>query len=91
MNSKNKNIRDLYRGLNDFTRGYQPGRNFVKDENSDLLADSKNIVNRLKRYFSQLLNIYSVSDVRHMEIHLNHWYLVPVILRLKLLLQSSEL
>ena len=22
MNSKNKNIRDLYRGINDFTRGY---------------------------------------------------------------------
>jgi hypothetical protein len=24
MNSKNKNIRDLYRGINEFKRGYQP-------------------------------------------------------------------
>jgi hypothetical protein len=24
-NSKNKNIRDLYRGMNEFRRGYQPG------------------------------------------------------------------
>jgi glucose-6-phosphate isomerase len=48
MNSKNKNIRDLYRGINDFKRGYQPRSNFVKDENGDLLADSHNVFNRLK-------------------------------------------
>jgi hypothetical protein len=30
MNSKKKNIRDLYRGINGFKRGYQP-RNNVKD------------------------------------------------------------
>jgi 50S ribosomal subunit-associated GTPase HflX len=27
MNSKNKNIRDLYRGINEFMRGYQLGNN----------------------------------------------------------------
>jgi hypothetical protein len=37
-NSKNKNIRDLYRGINDFKRGYQPRSKLVKDENGDLLA-----------------------------------------------------
>jgi hypothetical protein len=63
MNSKNKNIRDLYRGINDFKRGYQPSSNLVKDENGDLLADSHNILNRWRNYFSQLLN------VRHIEIH----------------------
>jgi hypothetical protein len=26
MNSKNKNITDLYRGINEFKRGYQPRR-----------------------------------------------------------------
>jgi hypothetical protein len=43
-NSKKKNIRDLYRGINDFKRGYQPRTNLVKDENGDLLADSHNIL-----------------------------------------------
>jgi hypothetical protein len=38
MNSKNKNIRDLYRGINGFKRGYQPRNNSVKDENGDMLA-----------------------------------------------------
>jgi hypothetical protein len=45
MNSKNKNIRDLYRGINEFKRGYQPGNNVVKVENRYLLADCHNILN----------------------------------------------
>jgi hypothetical protein len=63
-NSKNKNIRDLHRGINEFKKGYQPRSNFVKDENGDLLADSNTILHRWKSYFSQLLNFYNVSDVR---------------------------
>jgi hypothetical protein len=31
LNSKNKNIGDLYRGLNEFKKGYQPTANSVKD------------------------------------------------------------
>jgi hypothetical protein len=42
-NSKNKNITDLYRGINEFKRGYHLRSNFVKDENGDLLADSNKI------------------------------------------------
>jgi hypothetical protein len=49
-NSNNKNIRDLYRGINEFKRGYQPRSNSVKEENGDLLADSHNILNRCKKY-----------------------------------------
>jgi CRISPR/Cas system-associated protein Csx1 len=45
-NSKNKNIRDLYRGINGFKRGYNPRNNLTKDEIGDLLADSHNIFNR---------------------------------------------
>jgi hypothetical protein len=69
MNSKNKNIKDLYRGINEFKSCYQHRSNLVKDENGDLLADSNTIVNRWKNYFSQLLNVHNVSDVGQMEIH----------------------
>jgi hypothetical protein len=31
-NSKNKNTRDLYRGIKEFKRGSQPRNNLVKDE-----------------------------------------------------------
>jgi hypothetical protein len=42
----------------------------VKDENGDLLADPHNILNRWKNYFSRLLNVHGVSDVRQIEIHI---------------------
>ena len=51
-NSKIKNIRDLYRGINDFKKGYQPRCNIVKDETGDLVADSRSIVARWRNYFS---------------------------------------
>jgi hypothetical protein len=38
-NSKNKNIRDLYRKINEFKRVYRHRSNLVKDKNGDLLAD----------------------------------------------------
>jgi hypothetical protein len=43
--------------------------NLVKDKNGDLLADSHNILNRWKNYFSQLLNVHNVSAVRQIEVH----------------------
>jgi hypothetical protein len=41
----------------------------VKDENGDLLSYSHNILNMWKEYFSQLLNVHNVSDVRQIEVH----------------------
>jgi hypothetical protein len=49
-NRKNKNIRELYRGINEFKRSCQSGSNLVKDENGDLLADSNNILNKWKSW-----------------------------------------
>ncbi|KAJ4446465.1 hypothetical protein ANN_13161 [Periplaneta americana] len=56
-NSKNKNIRDLNKGIKEFKNGYQPRVNVIKDENGDFLADSPSILNRWKNYFAQLLNV----------------------------------
>jgi hypothetical protein len=53
--SKNKNIRHLYRGINEFKKDYQTRSNLMKDEKGDLLADSHKILNSWKNYFSQLL------------------------------------
>ena len=67
-NSKIKNIRDLYRGINDFKKGYQPRHNIVKDEKGDMFADSRSIVARWRNYFSQLFNVHGVKDVGQVEI-----------------------
>jgi hypothetical protein len=47
-NIKNKN---LYRGISEFKKGYQPRINLVENARSDLLADPHNILNRRKNYF----------------------------------------
>jgi hypothetical protein len=52
MKKQNKNIRDLYRGISEFKKGYQPRTNLVKDKNGNLLADSHSNLNRWKNYFS---------------------------------------
>jgi hypothetical protein len=70
-NIRNKSIRDLYRGISEFKKGYQPRTNLVKDENGDLLADSHNILNTWKNYFCQLLNVHGIKDVRQREMHTN--------------------
>jgi hypothetical protein len=46
QHSENKNITLLYRGINEFKKGYQPGTNLVKDESGDLFADSHNSLHR---------------------------------------------
>jgi hypothetical protein len=65
----NKNIRDLYWGINEFKKGYQPRTNLVKDKRGDLLVDSHKIFNRWKNYFCQLLNVHGVGGVRQTEMH----------------------
>jgi len=54
----------LYRNINDFKKGYQPRTNVVMDEKGVLVADSYSIEARWGKYFSQLLNVHGVNDVR---------------------------
>jgi hypothetical protein len=51
---RTENIRDLYRGINEFKKGYQPRTNLVKNEKGDILADPHKILNRWMNYFCQL-------------------------------------
>jgi hypothetical protein len=43
-NSKTKNIRDLYRGIIDSKKGYQPRTNTLKDVKCDLVTDFRSIL-----------------------------------------------
>jgi hypothetical protein len=68
-NSKINNIRDLYRGINNVKKGYQHRTRIVKDGKGDLVSDSHNIMARWRNYFSQVLNVHGVSDVKQAEIY----------------------
>jgi hypothetical protein len=50
-------------------RNYEPRSNLLNDEDGDQLVDFHNIWNRWKNYYSQLLNVHRVSDVKQIEIH----------------------
>jgi hypothetical protein len=67
-NNKNKNIRHLYRGINEFKIGYQPIINIIKDESDNLLADSQGVLKRWKNFFNQVLYVHGDHDVRQMDI-----------------------
>jgi hypothetical protein len=67
-NNKNTNIRDLYRGINEFKKKYQPRINTIKDENGNLLADPQSVLNRWKNFFNQVLNVHGVHNVKEKDI-----------------------
>jgi RNA polymerase-interacting CarD/CdnL/TRCF family regulator len=48
LHSKSKNIRDLYRGMTEFKKSYQPKTNLVKDERGNLLTDPKKKFNQVE-------------------------------------------
>jgi protein tyrosine/serine phosphatase len=50
-NRKNKNIRDLYRRINEFKTVYRPRNNLRKDEIGGLLVEPHSILNRWRKYF----------------------------------------
>jgi hypothetical protein len=55
----------------------KPRNNLVQDENGDLLEDSHIILNMWKNYFSQLLNVHNVIEVRQIKVHMAE----PLVLR----------
>jgi hypothetical protein len=67
-NIKSKSIRELYRGINEFKKGYHPRINIIKDKIGHLLADSQNVLNRWKNFFNQMINIHGVHNVRQEDI-----------------------
>jgi hypothetical protein len=72
-NKKKKNIRDFYRGIIDFKKGYKPRTNTVMDETSDLVTNSRSVLSSWRNYFSQLLMYMGLVMLgRHAYIQQNH-------------------
>jgi RNase P subunit RPR2 len=67
-NSMNKNVRDFYRGINEFKKCYQPRNNLVKMRMMSA-SNSHNILNTWKNSFCHLCNVRWINDSRQTEIH----------------------
>jgi len=59
----------LLKSINDFKKGYQPRTIIVKDEKGALVANPHSIMEKWRKYFSQLLNLHEDNDVKQAEIH----------------------
>jgi succinate dehydrogenase/fumarate reductase flavoprotein subunit len=68
-NGKNKNIAEMYKGIKEFKKCYQPRTKWVRNERGDLLADPHETLNTLKNDFCQLLNVHGAGGVRQTEMH----------------------
>ena len=44
-NRKNKNIREKYKGINEFKKGYQPRAYVIKKHDGTIVADATSILN----------------------------------------------
>jgi hypothetical protein len=83
-NSKNKNIRYLSRGINEFKKVYQPTTNLAKTRGATYLR----ILIR-KNYFCELLNVHGAGGVRQTEMQTAEPFVPePSASELRLLLES---
>ena len=69
INLKDKNIMNLYGGVNELKEGYQSWINLVKYQKGNLHADSHIVLNRWKNYFFKSLNVFLCNDINHTKIH----------------------
>ncbi|PSN38709.1 hypothetical protein C0J52_19477 [Blattella germanica] len=64
INARNRNIRELYLGIRIERKGFQARTNIITNENGDMLADAKSILNRWANYLNQLLNVHGEEDIK---------------------------
>ena len=56
-NSKNNNIREIYKGINEFKKGYQTRTYIIKKHDGTIVADTISILSKWEQFFSCLLNV----------------------------------
>ena len=68
-NSKNKSIRKMCKGINEFKKCYQPRDYVINKDGSTIVADTASILSRREQFFSNLLNVQQISSHEGSEIY----------------------
>ena len=76
-NSKNKNIREMCKEINEFKKDYQPHAFVIKKHDSTIVADTTSILSRWEQFFSNLFNVnqrtsHEGSEVYTAQSHIPH-------------------
>ena len=67
-NRTNKNIREMYKGINEFKNGYQPRTYVIEKDDCTIVADTSSILSRQKQFYSNLLNVNQCTNLEESEI-----------------------
>jgi hypothetical protein len=67
-NTKNKNILEIYKGINEFKMGYQ-SRAYVIKNDCTIMADTTSILSRWKKFYSNLLHVNQGINLEGSEIY----------------------
>ena len=74
-NSNNKNIWEMYKGINEFKKDYQPRVYVIKKHDGRIEADRTSILNIWEKLFSNLLKVnQSVVVLSILILHYNMYY-----------------
>ena len=79
----------MYRGIDDFKKGYQSINNIVEDERGNLVADSHNIFARWRNQFSRLFDVHRVHRVGRQKYTQQNQ--VPLRLRWLIMIQDNSI
>ena len=69
-NSKNKNIWEMYKGINEFKKGYQPRTYVIQKRSDTIVTDTASILSRWEQFFSNLLNFNQITNHEGSEIYM---------------------
>ena len=68
-NSKNKNIRVMYKGNNKFKKGYQLRTYVIKKHDGTIVVDTTCILSRWEQFFSNSLNVNQITTQEGSEVY----------------------
>ena len=59
----------MYKGVNEFKKGYQPRTYVIKMQDGTIVADTTNMLSRLEQFSSHLLNVNHSTNHERSEIY----------------------
>ena len=59
----------MYKGINEFKKGYQPSAYVIKKHDGSIVADTTSILRRWEQFFSNLINVNQSTSQEGSEVY----------------------
>lgn len=65
---KNRDVRSLYRKVNEFRKGFMPRTDSCRDRDGNLITEQRTVISRWREHFDELLNGTSANAIEQSEL-----------------------